>query len=123
MNKNGTIVICGGNARPTDIHLLSTVHGCDEEIWKILRCLERRQERSNRRGRKSVTHIASIHTTNHRHQDRPGVRELEARMAALLEQRAIVVRQANVSHLAVLDDQIASASNQLERLRARKKAS
>jgi hypothetical protein len=39
------IIICGGNAKPEDTHLLSTVHCIDDEI---IRWLERREKRKRR---------------------------------------------------------------------------
>jgi hypothetical protein len=44
MNNPGTeIIICGGNAQPTDTNLLSTVHCIDEEIFEFLKRRERRK--------------------------------------------------------------------------------
>jgi hypothetical protein len=36
------IVICGGNAKPTDLHLLSTIRAVDDGI---IRYLQRREDR------------------------------------------------------------------------------
>ena len=39
-----SFVNCGGNAKPTDLHLLSTVHCVDEEIFDFLK---RREHKMN----------------------------------------------------------------------------
>ena len=39
-----SFAICGGNAKPTDLHLLSTVHCVDEEIIDFLK---RREHKMN----------------------------------------------------------------------------
>ncbi len=37
------VIICYGNAKPTDVHLASTVHCVDDEIIKWLKRREQRQ--------------------------------------------------------------------------------
>jgi hypothetical protein len=39
------IVICGGNAKPTDVHLASTVRAIDRDIIRYLEKLERLRRR------------------------------------------------------------------------------
>jgi hypothetical protein len=43
---DGVVIVCGGGARPTDLHLASTIHCVDDEI---IEWLERRERRGRHR--------------------------------------------------------------------------
>jgi hypothetical protein len=44
-HSDDEIVICGGNAKPEDMHLASIVHCVDDEIIEWLKRRERQNER------------------------------------------------------------------------------
>jgi hypothetical protein len=43
-----TIIVCGGNAKPEDTHLLSKVRAVDEEIFAVLEKRERGKQINKR---------------------------------------------------------------------------
>jgi hypothetical protein len=45
--SDNEVIVCGGNAKPTDLHLLSTVCAVDEEIFEFLERRERRRSKKN----------------------------------------------------------------------------
>jgi hypothetical protein len=51
------IVVCYGNAKPTDLHLLSTIRAMDNGIFKYLKRRENQQQRrkTNARSRQTKT--------------------------------------------------------------------
>jgi hypothetical protein len=43
------VIVCYGNAKPTDTHLASTIHCIDDEIIEFLKRRERRKRQTPRR--------------------------------------------------------------------------
>jgi hypothetical protein len=79
--------IAYGGAKPIDA-CFATVHGVDEDIFKILK---RRQERKRRREERPMTHIGGIYARKTRQS--AGLHELEKQIEDLLTQRRIVANR------------------------------